>query len=36
LLYARVNLNDKNSKKNALAKIDKFIGKGGWDDVIVK
>jgi hypothetical protein len=28
LLYVTVNPTDKDSKKNALAEIDKFIGKG--------
>ena len=36
LLYVTVNPTDKDSKKNALAEIDKFIGKGSCDVVVVK
>jgi hypothetical protein len=31
LLYVTVNPTDKDSKKNALAEIDKFIGKGNYE-----
>ena len=34
LLYVVVNPTDKNSKKNALAEIDKFIGKGNLCEII--
>lgn len=36
LLYVTVNSTDKDSKKNALAEIDKFIGKGKCEVTIVK
>ncbi len=36
LLYVTVNPTNKDSKKNALAQIDKFIGKGGGDIAIYK
>lgn len=36
LLYVTVNPTDKDSKKNALTEIDKFIGKGSCDVVVVK
>jgi hypothetical protein len=36
LLYLAVNPTDKNSKKNALAEIDKFIGTGTCEIVAVK
>ena len=36
LLYVVVNPADKDSKKNALAEIDKFIGKGGGKVSVVK
>jgi hypothetical protein len=35
LLYLAVNPTDKDSKKNALAEIDKFIGKGSCEVLIV-
>ncbi len=35
LLYVVVNPADKDSKKNALAEIDKFIGKGGGEVVVI-
>ncbi|WP_158268121.1 hypothetical protein [Limnohabitans sp. Jir61] len=31
-----VNPTDKDSKKNALAEIDKFIGKGSCDVVVIR
>jgi hypothetical protein len=36
LLYLTINPTDKDSKKNALAKIDKFIGKGHAHVLIIK
>jgi hypothetical protein len=36
LLYLAVNLTDKDSKKNALAEIDKFVSKGNCEIVIFK
>jgi hypothetical protein len=36
LLYVVVNPTDKNSKKNALAEIDKFIGKGSSNVTVVR
>jgi hypothetical protein len=36
LLYVTVNPTDKDSKKNALAEIDKFIGKGSCEVVLIK
>jgi hypothetical protein len=36
LLYLAVNPADKNSKKNALAEIDKFIGKGSCEVTVVR
>ncbi len=35
LLYVVVNPADKDSKKNALAEIDKFIGKGSGEVMII-
>ena len=36
LLYVTVNPTDKDSKKNALAEIDKFIGKGSSEVVVIR
>jgi hypothetical protein len=36
LLYVTINPTDKDSKKNALAEIDKFIGKGNYEAVIIR
>jgi hypothetical protein len=36
LLYVTVNQTDKDSKKNALAEIDKFIGKGSYEVVVFR
>lgn len=36
LLYVTVNHTDKDSKKNALAEIDKFIGKGGCEITVIR
>ena len=36
LLYVVVNPADKDSKKNALAEIDKFIGKGAGDIILLR
>ena len=36
LLYVTVNPTDKDSKKNALAEIDKFIGKGSCELLVVR
>ena len=36
LLYVTVNPTEKDSKKNALAEIDKFIGKGSHEIVLLK
>lgn len=36
LLYVSVNPTDKDSKKNALVEIDKFIGKGGCEILIIR
>ena len=36
LLYLTVNPTDKDSKKNALAEIDKFIGKVFFELIIIK
>ena len=35
LLYVTVNPADKDSKKNALAEIDKFIGKGTCEVLVI-
>ena len=35
LLYLTVNPTDKDSKKNALAEIDKFIGKGSCEVMVI-
>ena len=36
LLYLAVNPTDRDSKKNALAEIDKFIGKGTCEITVVR
>jgi hypothetical protein len=36
LLYVVVNATDKDSKKNVLAEIDKFIGKGSCEVTVVR
>jgi hypothetical protein len=36
LLYVTVNPTDKDSKKNALAEIDKFIGKGTYEVIVIR
>lgn len=36
MLYLTVNPADKDSKKNALAEIEKFLGKGGGEVFVVK
>jgi hypothetical protein len=36
LLYVTVNPTDKDSKKNALAEIDKFIGKGTCEITVIR
>jgi len=36
LLYVTVNPTEKDSKKNALAEIDKFMGKGSHEIVLLK
>ena len=36
LLYLSINPTDKVSKKNALAEIDKFIGKGNCEVTVVR
>jgi hypothetical protein len=36
LLYVTVNSTDKDSKKNALAEINKFIGKGSCEITVVR
>jgi hypothetical protein len=36
LLYVTVNPTDKDSKKNALAEIDKFIGKGSCEVAVIR
>ena len=36
LLYVTVNSTDKDSKKNALAEIDKFIGKGTCEITVIR
>lgn len=36
LCYLTVNPTDKDSKKNALAEIDKFIGKGSCEITVVR
>jgi len=36
LLYLTINPADKNSKKNVIAEVEKFIGKGGGEVVVVR
>ena len=36
LLYLTINAADKDSKKNVIAEIQKFVGKGGGEIVILK
>jgi hypothetical protein len=36
LLYLTINPADKDSKKNVIAEIDKFVGKGGGEVVVLK
>jgi len=36
LLYVTINQTDKDSKKNALAEIDKFIGRGSCDVMVIR
>jgi hypothetical protein len=36
LLYLTINPADKDSKKNVIAEIEKFIGKGGGEVVVVR
>ena len=36
LLYLTINPADKDSKKNVIAEIEKFVGKGGGEIVIIK
>lgn len=36
LLYLTINPADKDSKKNVIAEIDKFVGKSGGEIVILK
>ena len=36
LLYLTINPADKDSKKNVIAEIDKFVGKGGGELVVVR
>ena len=36
LLYLTINPVDKDSKKNVLAEVEKFIGKGGGEISVVK
>jgi hypothetical protein len=36
LLHIAVNQTDKNSKKNALAQIDKFIGRGSCEVMVIR
>ena len=36
LLYLTINPADKNSKKNVIAEIQKFVGKGGGEVVVVR
>ena len=36
LLYLTINPADKDSKKNVIAEIEKFVGKGGVAVVVVK
>ena len=36
LLYLTINPADKDSKKNVISEIDKFVGKGGGEVVVLK
>jgi hypothetical protein len=36
LLYLTINPADKDSKKNVIAEIDKFVGKGGGEMLVIK
>ena len=36
LLYLTINPADKDSKKNVITEIEKFVGKGGVEVVVVK
>jgi hypothetical protein len=36
LLYLTINPADKDSKKNVIAEIDKFVGKGGGEVLVIK
>ena len=36
LLYLTINLADKDSKKNVIAEIEKFVGKCGGEVVVVR
>ncbi len=36
LLYLTINPADKYSKKNVIAEIEKFVGKGGGEVVVVR
>ena len=36
LLYLTINPADKDSKKNAFAEIEKFVGKGGGEVLVVR
>jgi hypothetical protein len=36
LLYLAVNPTDKDSKKNALAEIEKFIGRGSCEVIVIR
>jgi hypothetical protein len=36
LLYLTINPADKDSKKNVIAEIERFVGKGGGEVVVVR
>jgi hypothetical protein len=36
MLYLTINPTDKDSKKNALAEIDKFVGKNGCEITVIR
>lgn len=36
LLYLTINPADKDSKKNVISEIDKFVGKGGGEVLVVR
>ena len=36
LLYLTINPADKDSKKNVIAEIEKFVGKGGGEVIVIK